>query len=136
MASIIRKRTGPWTSQPAKSLIAWSTHSQSGQQAFNLLGSGNAPVGLFEVSLFLAVNTAGSTGTIRMQVDCAGAGGSTIYSLPSHDVAFTGTEGGIFLVDSTGASIMTLSILLTDVPGSGGLVYSYRAVVNQIDDQS
>ncbi len=135
MASILRPRTGPWTSQPAKSSIAWSTHNQNAAQSFNILQAGSAPVGLYEVSLFLALNTAGTTGTLRMQVDCTGAVGSTIYALPDHDIQVTGTESGIFLVDSNGADAMTLSFIFTSVT-VGSLQYSYRAVVNMIDNQS
>lgn len=135
MAVVLRPRTGPWTSQPQKSSIAWSTHSQNTAQSFNILQAGNAPTGLYEVSLFLAVNTAGTSGTLRMQVDCVGAGGSTIYSLPAHDITVVGTEGGIFLVDSTNASAMTLSFVFAGAT-VGSLQYSYRAIVNMLDNQS
>lgn len=135
MTVISRPRTGPWTSQPQKSLAAWSTHGQNAAISINLLQSGPAPVGLYEVSLFFVVDTAGTSGTMRMQVACTGAGGNNIYSLPAHDIAVVGAESGIFLIDSLGSAAMTLTVVPALVT-TGSLQYSYRAIVNMLDNQA
>lgn len=104
-------------------------------KALNAVTSGAivVPVGLYRVSLMLAITTAGTAGQLRLSVISAGAGGASVTQSLA-DVLVT-TVGNIaqdsFVCDVLSPLSLSYGISATGLT-AGSLRYSIRVVAEQL----
>lgn len=131
--SILNKYVGPWLAQPSPSSIeAFTSGVVAPISPFGVFGVA-APKGLYIVILQLIIDTAGTGGTLRLQISATGSNGATVFSLPAKDVTIQGMESGIFAIDTTGAADMQVSVVSANATGSYS--YSYRVICDKKSNQ-
>ncbi len=121
-------RAGPWTLPIGR----WGNIYTKGLNAVTS-GAVVVPVGLYRVSLMLAITTAGTAGQLRLSVISGGAGGVSVTQSLA-DVLVT-TAGNIaqdsFVCDVLSPLSLSYGIAATGL-SVGSLQYSIRVVVEQL----
>lgn len=125
---------GPHYAQPAPRIAdVYIASTNAAVTAQPLLGF-NAARGMFLVFTSCAVlASAGSAGTITLQVNCAGEdGNANTYTMPALDAQTVAMNTAIFNVSSNGSGDITYQVGFTGIVTVGSLSYTYRVTAVQI----
>lgn len=132
-----RKYIGPFPSQPIGSDGDVSLHAQTAAIAATGILGGAAPLGMYRVSLFHAVNVPGGGGTMQLIIKSfqEGPTGASSFALPPLLIAdATGVGSGAFILTSNGSADITYEVDFVG-PTVGSLQYSLRVVLEQLTIQ-